>query len=77
MTSDGADAPLTKAEERARRAEIQRVDAAQVRAEVEAARVAQEAKTVRLRALRLAKEAADLEATVVAPKKTSRKAKQV
>lgn len=76
MSQDGVDAPLTKAEERMRRLEQQRDDAARVRAEIEAARVAQDAKTVRLRGLRLAKEAADREAAAAAPaKKPARKPK--
>ena len=75
MMTDDLGAPLTKAEERLRRAEQQRVDAAKVRAEVEAAKVAQEAKTIRLRALRLAKEAADHESASVSTKKPSRKQK--
>lgn len=77
MSQDGVDAPLTKAEERMRRLEQQRDDAARVRAEIEAARVAQDAKTVRLRGLRLAKEAADREAAATAApaRKPTRKPK--
>lgn len=52
---------------------MQLVDAAKVRAEMAAARVAEDAKTVRLRALRLAKEAEDRQAAEAVPKKPLRK----
>ena len=75
MKEDGSDLPATRAEERLRRAEYQRADAAKVRAEIATAKAMEQAKTVRLRALRLAKEEADREAAAAAPKKPARKAK--
>ena len=75
MSDDVLTTPLTKAESRLRRVELQRVDAAKVRTEIEAARIAQDAKTIRLRALRLAKEESDREAASLVVKKPRRKAK--
>jgi hypothetical protein len=72
---DASDAARTRAEARLHRAEQQRIDAAKVRAEVEAAAVAQTAKTARLRTLRLAKEAEDRAAREAAPTPAPRKRK--
>ncbi|MDX7952971.1 hypothetical protein P7D22_17550 [Lichenihabitans sp. Uapishka_5] len=70
---DVAAPPLTKAEERLIRVERQRVDADKVRSEMAAAAIARDAKTIRLRALRLAKEEADREAASLVVKKPRRK----
>ena len=72
MTADDIEVPPSKMQIRAQRAEMQRVDAVKVRAEIETATRARDEKTIRLRALRLAKEAADREAaslTISKPRK--------
>ena len=59
MTSKDPEASRASAEVRLRRKEESEAAAKLVRAEVEARKVAEQAKTVRLRALRLEKEAAE------------------
>ena len=66
------EASLVRAEARRLRVELQLVDAAKVRAEITAAKDAEQAKTARLRALRLAKEATE-QMTVAPPKKKVRR----
>ena len=70
MSATDLDLPLTKTEIRRARVEEQALDAAKVRKEIAEAAIARDSKTVRLRALRLAKEAADREAVAALPSKT-------
>lgn len=68
------DAPTslpTKVEVRRARLEEQRIDAGRVRAEMANAVAERDAKTIRLRALRLAKEAADRDAAAAVPRKAA------
>ena len=70
MSTTGLDLPPTKTEIRRARVEEQAIDAAKVRKEIAEAAIARDSKTARLRALRLAKEAADQEAIAALPPKT-------
>lgn len=76
MTDVDADRAKRTAMRRAR-AEEQMIDAARVRAEIVIARSERDAKTDRLRALRLAKEAADREAAAALPPKPKSRRRKV
>ena len=69
MSDTDLDLPPTKTEIRRARVEEQALDAAKVRKEIAEASIARDSKTARLRALRLAKEAADREAIAAMPPK--------
>jgi hypothetical protein len=73
---DRADKARAQAEARFKMAEQRKTDADKVWAEMEAGRAAEIAKTDRLRALRLAKEAADREAAAAAPVKGTKARKK-
>ncbi len=77
MSTDVLDLRPSKAALRLARVEEQRVDAVRVHEEIAAAQVAREAKTDRLRALRLAKEAADREAAAALPSKPKSKQRKI
>lgn len=69
MSATDLDLPPTKTEIRRARVEEQALDAAKVRKEIAEAAIARDSKTARLRALRLAKEAADRDAVAALPPK--------